>query len=35
MPLLFGALGAAIGLTAVFWSMAASLGAGGYFSRRS
>lgn len=35
MPLLFGALGAAAGLTAVFWSMAASLGAGGYFSRRS
>lgn len=35
MPLAFGALGAAAGLTAVFWSMAASLGAGGYLTRRS
>ena len=33
-PLVFGGLGAAVGLTAVFWSMAVGLGAGGYFSRR-
>ena len=35
LPLLFGALGAAAGLTAVFWSAAACLGMAGYFSRRS
>jgi len=35
LPMMFGALGAAAGLTAVFWSAAAFLGAGRYFSRRS
>lgn len=31
MPLAFGALGAALGMGPVFWSMAVVLGAGGYF----
>jgi MFS family permease len=35
LPLLFGAVGATVGLTAVFWSAAACLGAGGWFSRRA
>ncbi|MEO7761460.1 MAG: MFS transporter [Casimicrobiaceae bacterium] len=34
LPLLFGALGATVGLTTVFWAAAAGLGAGGYFSRK-
>jgi predicted MFS family arabinose efflux permease len=34
MPLLFGALGTALGMTPVFWTIAASLLAGGYFARR-
>jgi MFS family permease len=34
LPILFGALGAAMGLTVVFWSVAMCLGAGGYLTRR-
>lgn len=34
LPLAFGALGAALGMGPVFWSMAALLGAGGYFVNR-
>jgi MFS family permease len=34
MPLLFGALGAALGMTPVFWTMAASLLGGGYLARK-
>jgi MFS family permease len=34
MPLLFGALGAALGMAPVFWTTAVLLGAGGYFSAR-
>lgn len=34
LPLLFGALGAAVGLTAVFWSVGMCIGAGGYLTRR-
>jgi MFS family permease len=34
LPLLFGALGAAVGFTAVFWSVGMCLGAGGYLTRR-
>jgi predicted MFS family arabinose efflux permease len=34
LPLLFGALGLALGMGPVFWSMAAILGAGGYFANR-
>ncbi|MCC6193322.1 MAG: MFS transporter [Burkholderiales bacterium] len=33
VPLTFGALSAAIGLTPVFWSVGAGLAAGGYFTR--
>jgi predicted MFS family arabinose efflux permease len=33
-PLLFGALGAALGMLPVFWSMAAALAAGGWFANR-
>jgi MFS family permease len=35
LPLLFGALGAAVGLTTVFWSVAIFLGAGGFLTRRA
>ena len=35
LPLLFGALGATVGLTTVFWSVAVCLGAGGFFTRRA
>ncbi|MGB7541628.1 MAG: MFS transporter [Burkholderiales bacterium] len=34
MPLLFGALGAALGMAPVFWATAVLLGAGGYYSGR-
>jgi MFS family permease len=34
IPLLFGALGAALGMTPVFWTMAALLAGGGYFLRK-
>ena len=34
LPLAFGALGAALGMGPVFWSMAALLGAGAYFVNR-
>lgn len=34
MPLLFGALGSALGMVPVFWTMAALLGAGGWFAAR-
>jgi predicted MFS family arabinose efflux permease len=34
IPLLFGALGSALGMTPVFWAMALTLLAGGWFSRR-
>jgi MFS family permease len=34
IPLLFGALGAALGMTPVFWTMAAALVAGGWYARR-
>lgn len=34
MPLLFGALGAAVGAAALFWLMSAALGAGGLQARR-
>jgi predicted MFS family arabinose efflux permease len=33
-PLLFGALGAALGMLPVFWSMSAALAAGGWFANR-
>jgi len=32
-PLLFGALGTAVGMTPVFWTMAATLLAGAYYAR--
>jgi predicted MFS family arabinose efflux permease len=34
LPMLFGAVGAAVGLTPVFWTAALFLGAGGYLTRR-
>ena len=34
LPLLFGGLGAALGMTPVFWSMAAVLAGGGWFANR-
>lgn len=34
IPLLFGALGTAVGLAPVFWLMALALGGGGWYSRR-
>jgi len=34
VPLVFGALGATVGLTPVFWAVGASLAAGGYLARR-
>jgi MFS family permease len=34
MPLLFGALGTALGVAALFWLMAAALGTGGWQARR-
>jgi predicted MFS family arabinose efflux permease len=34
IPLLFGALGTAVGLGPVFWLMALALGGGGWYSRR-
>lgn len=34
LPVAFGALGAALGMTPVFWSMAAALAAGGVFADR-
>jgi len=34
MPLLFGALGAALGVLPVFWATAALMAAGGWFARR-
>ena len=34
IPLLFGALGTALGMAPVFWSMAIALLAGGYYARR-
>ena len=34
LPLMFGALGATVGLTTVFWSVAVFLGAGGFVTRR-
>ena len=34
LPLLFGGVGAALGLLPVFWSMAGALAAGGWFSNR-
>jgi MFS family permease len=35
LPLLFGGLGAAVGLTTVFWSVAVFLGAGGFITRKA
>jgi len=35
VPLLFGALGASVGLAPVFWSVGATLAAGGYLTRRA
>lgn len=35
IPLLFGALGTALGMTPVFWTMAALLVGGGYYVRKS
>ena len=34
LPLAFGVVGFALGMTPVFWSMAAALAAGGYFANR-
>jgi len=34
LPLVAGALGAVLGLTTVFWSVAMCLCAGGYFTHR-
>ena len=34
LPLLFGGLGATLGMSPVFWSMAAALAAGGWFANR-
>ena len=34
LPLMFGAVSASLGMTTVFWSVAISLGAGGYLTRR-
>lgn len=34
LPLMFGAVSAALGMTTVFWSVAIGLGAGGYLTRR-
>lgn len=34
LPLLFGGIGTALGMGPVFWSMAAFLGAGGFFANR-
>jgi hypothetical protein len=34
LPLLFGGLGAALGMLPVFWSMSAALAAGGLFANR-
>jgi hypothetical protein len=34
LPLLFGGLGAALGIAPVFWSMSAALAAGGWFANR-
>ncbi|HEX7607513.1 MAG TPA: MFS transporter [Usitatibacter sp.] len=34
LPLMFGGLGAALGMVPVFWSMSAALAAGGWFSNR-
>ena len=34
LPLLFGGLGAAVGMKPVFWSMSAALAAGGWFANR-
>ncbi len=34
LPLMFGGLGAALGMLPVFWSMSAALAAGGWFSSR-
>ena len=34
LPLMFGAVSASFGMTTVFWSVAISLGAGGYLTRR-
>jgi predicted MFS family arabinose efflux permease len=34
LPLLFGGLGAALGMKPVFWSMSAALAAGGWFANR-
>jgi hypothetical protein len=32
MPLLFGAVGAALGMTPVFWAISGALMAGGFFA---
>lgn len=34
LPLVFGAVSAAVGLTTVFWSVAVCMGAGGYLTRK-
>jgi hypothetical protein len=34
IPLMFGALGAALGMAPVFWTMALSLVAGGWYAQR-
>ena len=34
IPLLFGALGVALGMAPAFWTMAAALLAGGWYARR-
>ena len=35
IPLLFGALGAALGIAPAFWAMAVVLAGGGYWLRKS
>ena len=35
LPLVFGALGAALGMSPVFWSMSAALASGGWFANRT
>jgi hypothetical protein len=35
VPLVFGALGASVGLSPVFWSVGACLATGGFLARRA
>jgi hypothetical protein len=34
LPLAFGGVGVALGMTPIFWTMAGALAAGGYFANR-